>query len=176
MTVMTRAMGNGGNNWMAMAVLTDSMRRGRLGNGFVQLSLETPTDVIAALEDCLGADFELDAGQVLDHLGDLQVGSPLIGALIRFMEDNPDADLGVPGPVVKCIERLPVSGYVEQLSASVARNPTMYTIWMAERLLNDIEEEQDGLRMLSTLRSLSYRDDLDPDHADHIAEALERHG
>lgn len=55
-------------------------------------------------------------------------------ALLQMLERHPHADFGTPGPLVNALERQ--AGYPAQLAASLERQPTELTAWMANRLLN----------------------------------------
>jgi len=55
-------------------------------------------------------------------------------ALLALLERYPTADFGTPGPLVHALEAQP--GYAELLAASLERQPTELTAWMANRLLN----------------------------------------
>jgi hypothetical protein len=55
-------------------------------------------------------------------------------ALLALLERHPRADFGTPGPLVHALERQP--GYPELLAASLERQPTELSAWMANRLLN----------------------------------------
>ena len=55
-------------------------------------------------------------------------------ALLALLERHPATDFGTPGPLVQALERQP--GYAQQLAASLERQPTELTAWMANRLLN----------------------------------------
>ena len=55
-------------------------------------------------------------------------------ALLGLLERHPQADFGTPGPLVQALESQP--GYPELLAASLVRQPTELSAWMANRLLN----------------------------------------
>ena len=55
-------------------------------------------------------------------------------ALFALLERHRQADFGTPGPLVHALESQP--GYPELLAASLERQPTELTAWMANRLLN----------------------------------------
>jgi hypothetical protein len=55
-------------------------------------------------------------------------------ALLALLERHPRADWGTPGPLVHALESQP--GYPASLAASLERQPTELTAWMANRLLN----------------------------------------
>ena len=59
--------------------------------------------------------------------------------LLLFMEDNPDIDYGMPGPVVHYMERYYLNGYEDLLYTSVKRKPTIHTLWMLNRIINSLE-------------------------------------
>ena len=56
--------------------------------------------------------------------------------LLCFIEDNPDIDYGMPGPLVHYMERYYNNGYEELLYNSIKRSPTVHTLWMLNRILN----------------------------------------
>lgn len=64
------------------------------------------------------------------------VGSEAIVPVLRFMEDNPQIDYGMPGALVHFIERFYRGGYEEELVDSIRRKPTSHTVWMFNRIIN----------------------------------------
>ena len=128
----------------------------------------------ADLTRCLGDYFEHDAGELLEPL-DVAELKPLVRPLIAFMQEHPDEDLGSPGPIVHVLERLEVDSYLPDLLDSLATAATMYTIWLAERLLNRPEPGPEKAQILAAFRSLVASDSIDEDHTSQIKEALARH-
>lgn len=57
--------------------------------------------------------------------------------LFLFMEENPDIDYGAPGPIVHYMEKFSMKGYEELLLESIIRKPTIHTLWMLNRAIND---------------------------------------
>ena len=57
--------------------------------------------------------------------------------LFMFMENNPNIDYGMPGPIVHFMESYYKKGYEDELLKSVKRKPTQHTVWMLNRILND---------------------------------------
>ncbi len=55
-------------------------------------------------------------------------------AMLDLLERHPTADFGTPGPLVNALEALP--DYAALLAASLERQPTELSAWMANRLLN----------------------------------------
>lgn len=98
----------------------------------------TTSDVIKALEKFSPAEEEVETlDRLYDILGGLEEAQDraeafptLFGVLERF----PDAHLGTPGPIVYALESIP--GYEPFLAESVRRQPTYYTVWMINRILN----------------------------------------
>ena len=82
-----------------------------------------------------------DGADNVHRLNDLLAGFATLpgcervaAALLELLERHPQADFGAPGPLVQALEAQP--GYAELLAASLQRQPTELTAWMANRLLN----------------------------------------
>jgi hypothetical protein len=75
-------------------------------------------------------------------------------AMFALMERFPDADLGVPGPLVHAIESLGVAHYEPLLIESVRRQPTSLTVWMVNRILNSVLDSAHRSSLLSLMRSV----------------------
>jgi UDP-glucose 6-dehydrogenase len=58
--------------------------------------------------------------------------------LFMFMENNPNIDYGMPGPIVHFMESYYKKGYEDELLKSVKRKPTQRMVWMLNRVLNDV--------------------------------------
>ncbi|MBQ4220938.1 MAG: hypothetical protein II666_15450 [Butyrivibrio sp.] len=54
--------------------------------------------------------------------------------LFVFMENNPNIDYGMPGPIVHFMESYYKKGYEDELLKSVKRKPTQHTVWMLNRI------------------------------------------
>ena len=89
----------------------------------------------------------------VDNLENLPNKREAIPAIFLFMEKNADKELGSPGPLVHFIEQ--ESDYHQDLEASLVRNPTPLTVWMANRILNSLtsSEKQPWLKILSLVIS-----------------------
>ena len=67
----------------------------------------------------------------------------IIEPLFRVFENNPDFDFGNPGNLVRIIERYYTNPlYEQELYKSVERKPTVYNLWLLNRLMNTFEEKQ----------------------------------
>ena len=62
-----------------------------------------------------------------------------VDRLLRFMEENPSVNYGMPGPIVHYMEQFYLSGYENSLYNSMVRRPTSHTLWMLNRLLNSTD-------------------------------------
>ena len=75
--------------------------------------------------------------------------------VLRFMERNPDLDLGVPGSLAHFIEKAPRGRYALALMESLARRPTALTVLLLHRLANGAatdEQREQYLDFMDTLR------------------------
>ena len=78
----------------------------------------------------------------------------VVPALLALLERHPQADFGTPGPLVHALESQ--AGYRDLLAASLERQPTELTAWMANRLLNSKlprEERNTWLKRLTAVTS-----------------------
>lgn len=73
--------------------------------------------------------------------------------LLEFMENNPDIDYGMPGPIVHYMERKCMSDYNDLLYESVKRKPTIHTLWMLNRVINspDFFDRQKYISLLEKI-------------------------
>ena len=81
-----------------------------------------------------GADNVHRLNELLAGFAALPGGERVAPALLALLERHAQADFGTPGPLVNALESQP--GYPELLAASLERQPTELTTWMANRLLN----------------------------------------
>jgi hypothetical protein len=83
----------------------------------------------------------------------LHEANEVIPEVFSFMERCPEADIGSPGPLVHFVERFYPS-YLEQLIASIERQPTHHTLWMLNRILNPNLQGEQRRRLIMVLRSV----------------------
>ena len=74
-------------------------------------------------------------------------------ALLAVLERHPQADFGTPGPLVQALESQ--AGYAGLLAASLERQPTELTAWMANRLLNSKLPRDDRHAWLKRLTAVT---------------------
>ena len=83
--------------------------------------------------------------------------------ILHFMEENPKIDYGMPGPLVHFMEKKYKKGYEKLLLESIKRKPTEHTVWMLNRILNDVNLEDrnvymDGLKAI--VKDSKYDEEL----------------
>jgi hypothetical protein len=100
------------------------------------------------LEDALGCIDELDNQKAV------------FDEAFLFFESHTNADLGMPGPLVHFIEKF-YPKYLDELSASVERVPTKYTVWMINRILNSKIESSVREHLLNLLHKVSRNQEVD---------------
>ena len=67
--------------------------------------------------------------------------------ILHFMEENPKIVYGMPGPLVHFMEKKYKKGYEKLLLESIKRKPTEHTVWMLNRILNDVNLEERNVYM-----------------------------
>ena len=101
----------------------------------------TSKDIFEQLEAIASADdFASSATELIETWSTADVDVESVEPILRFMEEHPTLDYGMPGPLVHFIEEFYLKGYEEKLIESVSRKPTMMTVWMLNRVLNGTEE------------------------------------
>ena len=111
---------------------------------------------------------------------ELDAGSPdlsTVRTILRFMEEQPDLDLGTPGPLVHFVERFLGAGYEAELYASLARRPTAHTVWMLNRVINvttNVGERERLILLLERARHHPAADASARHSVDFFLEALGR--
>ena len=81
-----------------------------------------------------------------------------IPELLGVMERMPDADLGLPGPLVHTLGAL--KGYETELMRSVRRSPSLLSVWMVNRIVNTnlLSDTRDSY--MSLLNEAATRSDV----------------
>ena len=85
-------------------------------------------------------DLALESGLLIDGWSQSPDAFDAVEPIMRFMEDNPALDFGMPGPLVHFVEMFHRRGYEEKLIDSVNRRPTEHTVWMLNRLINGTDD------------------------------------
>jgi hypothetical protein len=105
------------------------------------------------------------------------VGVEALEPVLRFMESHPDLDYGSPGPLVQFAETFGMAGegrdYEEKLIASLDRSPTLYTIWMLNRVINAKLDPEEKGALVSIMEGISKDTAVEPFVRERAAECLE---
>lgn len=104
-----------------------------------------------------------------------KVGVNAIEPILRFMENHPDWDYGMPGPFVHVMENFYNAGYEDELLKSIERKPIMHTIWMLNRVINGESNETRKQSFLDALASITGNSLADPEVVELAEEFLAMH-
>lgn len=100
------------------------------------------------------------AYELTDELQQEPDGFEAVGAILDLLEKNPSFDFGAPGPLVHFVETYSGKGYESLLIESTRRRPTCHTLWMVNRVLNDVSSSEKAL-FLEVLDAAISREDLE---------------
>lgn len=69
----------------------------------------------------------------------MQYSNPIefVEPILEIIGSNPEVDFGMPGDLVRFVERFYKQGYEELLISSTRKKPTAHNIWMVHRCYND---------------------------------------
>ena len=101
-----------------------------------------------------------ETNKILEKVFNEGDGLGYVDYLIRIMEENPNIDFGMPGPVVHFIERFPEMEYVDTLLNSLKRKPTSHTLWMLNRIINDPASKRKS-EFIQILLKIAKKSDVD---------------
>lgn len=83
---------------------------------------------------------------------DMKTRKQAVPAMFALIERNPEAELGLPGPLVHELEA--ISGFESSLWDSVRKQPTELTVWMVNRLLNSELPHNERKAWMSALQKI----------------------
>ncbi|MEL6106213.1 MAG: hypothetical protein AAFU85_09255 [Planctomycetota bacterium] len=98
-----------------------------------------------------------DVGRLYDITDRIEadgLAAQCVADLLAVFERNPDADLGSPGPIVHCIETVPMAESIPLLAQSLERVPTIMTLWMAERCLRSDPAEDSEAMLVAAIKTI----------------------
>ncbi|HEX4862000.1 MAG TPA: hypothetical protein VFV07_12235 [Rhizomicrobium sp.] len=101
-------------------------------------------------------------------------GLEAVDAVLSFMEAHPEIEYGMPGALVRFVERSSGKGYEERLLKSISRRPTAHTIWMLNRLINGSGSPADRQEYIGVMRRAKESPTVDPAVAARIDHFLSR--
>ena len=84
--------------------------------------------------------------------------------LLNLLEQNPTFNFGMPGEVVRTIEKhYQESDYFDLIIQSVERVPTEYNLWLLNRLMNtfdDVEKIKKGLAVFHKVKQKTDSEEI----------------
>lgn len=86
-------------------------------------------------------------------------GIEAVEEMLLLMERHPLVEFGVPGAIVHFVETFYGKGYEDLLVQSVKRNPTIHTVWMLHRLINDPKATRKK-EFVSLMQEIADRTDI----------------
>ncbi|NOQ26246.1 MAG: hypothetical protein GQ564_12855 [Bacteroidales bacterium] len=99
--------------------------------------------LVAKIENNINnEDFIEVCEEYLEKLEELDFEGSSIESLLKIIEDNPNIELGMPGPIVHFVERFFRKGYEEKLIKSIERKPRAHTLWMLNRIINGVKDNE----------------------------------
>lgn len=129
-------------------------------------------DLLGDLEKAALGENLFETYQIVEKIEKEQDSFAYVEPMFRLMEENPDVDFGLPGPIVTFIESSYEKGYQKLLLDSVRRKPMGYTIWMINRIMN-ISDVRDKQMYVDLLRELLDRNDIGEDVRNRIIEYID---
>jgi hypothetical protein len=97
----------------------------------------TPGEISEELERLISAeDLAASSAEIVAQWSSANVGIEATEPILRFMEEHPSIELGMPGALVHFAEKFYGHGYEEKLLESISRRPTRHTVWMLNRVIN----------------------------------------
>lgn len=132
---------------------------------------EQITKIIDEIEEYIQTEEEADdkweylepISEIIEKLIELENNSDAIQPILELIERSPDIDYGGPGPLGHFLEKYSKKGYEELLLKSIARKPTVYTLDLLYRLINDKENPNHKTYldlMIKVSLSTNYPEDI----------------
>jgi len=115
-------------------------------------------------------DFIGIAYEVIDKIKETENPFKYVEPFLRLMEENPDADFGLPGPLVHFMESF--NGYEDLLLQSVNRKPTIFTVWLVKRVINDPKLENRD-RYIDVLKKILNNDTVNKEVKQEVLRYLQ---
>ncbi|MDE6055541.1 MAG: hypothetical protein K2G55_17700 [Lachnospiraceae bacterium] len=129
-------------------------------------------DLLEDLEKAVLSENLFETYEIVEKIKKEQEPFEYVAPMFRLMEENPELDFGLPGPMVDFIESSYEKGYKNLLLESVRRKPMGYTIWMINRIMN-ISDLRDKQMYMDILRETLDRNDIDEVLRDRINEYID---
>jgi len=119
-------------------------------------------EIIGQLESIAGAkEFASRSEELIKDWSSKAAGIETVEAILRFMEDHPLIDYGMPGPLVHFVERFYGDGYEAKLVESIQRKPISHTVWMLNRVINGTRTTDVRERLIAVMEQAKHNPDVD---------------
>lgn len=107
------------------------------------------------LEHARATDDPIEAwSRLAENWRALPDGVDAVGPILKFIENNPSVDFGMPGPLVHFVEAYYGKGYERELLESVTRKPTSHSVWMLNRVVNGTKGTNEKTKLIEVLRNV----------------------
>jgi hypothetical protein len=103
---------------------------------------------------------ELIMEESIQYIKNSGYGIEAVEPLLMLMERHPLVEFGMPGEIVHFVEAFYGNGYEDLLVQSVKRKPTIHTVWMLHRLINDPKGTRNN-EFVSLMKKVTDRTDID---------------
>ncbi len=149
----------------------------RPGQKFEIINIMTSKDAFSQLEKLASStDFASSSAELVDRWAGENVTFEVVEPILRFMEEHPSVEFGMPGSLVHFAEKFRKNGYEDKLLESIARKPTQHTAWMLNRLINGTNVPSDRQRFIAAMERAQSNPLSDTKTRDRISRFLERLG
>lgn len=96
----------------------------------------------------------LDALEEFENEEYFEEDFELVAPMLEIIGTHPEVDFGIPGELVRFVEKYYGHGYEELLIESVRKHPTLHNIWMIHRCFNvqDDSRHQEYKNLIEELK------------------------
>ncbi len=116
-------------------------------------------------------EFEEFLYEISDELDEIETNFDAIEPLLNIIEKNPDLEYGGPGPLGHFMEKHYKKGYEELLLLSIEREPTIYTLQLLHRLIND-KNNPNQQKFLEAMKNVSLNKEYSKEIIDEAKDSL----
>jgi hypothetical protein len=140
--ITNRGVDTGCNDWGSLMLTDNDIRE--------QMNIIAPE-----------SDFNGRSAQLTEAWEAAGVGPEAVEPVLKFMEDHPGIDYGMPGHLVHFIEKFHEKDYDEKLVESLRRKPTDHTTWMLNRVINGTKLQESRERLVGIMEETAMHPKAD---------------
>ena len=119
-------------------------------------------------------DFSARSAELRESWLSAGAGVEAIEPILRFMEEHPSIEFGMPGALVHFVEQFYRKGYEEKLVESVERMPIAHTVWMLNRVINGAREPERRQALIAAMEQVRLNPLVDQNTLQLATRFLER--